>query len=164
MITNKVEQSGILVLDLSEFILIEPIEELCIEQFLDQNKILREKAFRDNLKAYDWLIYKNKNVCIIPASNSIVPYWAYMLLMKYISPLVKRVEVGDHTSMLDCFINEGLSKINYEDYIDKRVVLKGCSSGHINEKVYAKATQRLIPVVRSLMYGEPCSTVPVYKK
>lgn len=164
LVINKVEESGVLVLDLSEVISIEPIEELYIEEFLDQNKILREKAFRDKLKSFDWMRYKNKNVCIVPANNIITPYWAYMLLMKYISPVVKRVEIGDHIKMLDCFISEGILKLNIEDYIDKRVVLKGCSAVHINEKAYAKATQKLMPVVRSLMFGEPCSTVPVYKK
>ena len=164
MVTNRVEQSGILVLDLSEFISLEPIETISIKDFLDQNQILREKPYRQQLKEFDWSIYENKNIVICPLKEAIIPHWAYMLLTSYISPLAKRVLVGDKGKMKEVFINEGIARINLDEFKDKRVVLKGCGAEHINEVAYANATKKLLPVVRSLMYGEPCSTVPVYKK
>ena len=164
MVINKVEQSGILVLDLSEIIIVEPIEKIYLKDLLDKNHILREKAYRERLKDLDWAMFRNKNVCIIPYKEAIIPYWAYMLLMTYISPCVSRVVIGDEDKMYEEFINDGIASINVEEYKDKRVVLKGCSADYIDEKAYAKATKKLMPVVRSLMYGEPCSTVPVYKK
>ncbi len=164
MVTNRVEQSGILVLDLSEVITVEPIVKIAIKDFLDQNQILREKSYRQQLKEKDWSVYENKNVVIVPLNDAIIPHWAYMLLTSYTSAFAKRLVVGDEAKMNEQFIDEGIARLNLDEFKDKRVVLKGCGSEYINEVAYANATKKLLPVVRSLMYGEPCSTVPVYKK
>jgi hypothetical protein len=132
---------------------------------LFQGLILREKDFRDFIKQNDWSVYENKNVGLICSADAIVPIWAYMLLVTRIAPFAHTLTVGNRDEVEKKMVQEALSKaLNENDFENKKVVVKGC--GEIESKAYAYAliTEKLLPFVSSLMFGEPCSTVPIYKK
>ena len=126
--------------------------------------ILKEKEFRAALLTTDWTIYQDKVVGIICSTDAIIPMWANMLIVSALNPFAKAVYFGDENKAREQQIIEGISSINTSEYIDQRVVIKGCGETPIGESAYIAITQKLRPVVKSIMYGEPCSTVPVYKK
>lgn len=126
--------------------------------------ILKEKDFRESLKTIDWEIYRDKNVAITCSADAIIPVWAYMLVATYLEPVAKDFIMGDEKELHKTLFLKNIATINTNDYIDKRVVIKGCGETPIPDYVYMEITKRLRPVVKSIMYGEPCSTVPVYKK
>jgi hypothetical protein len=163
-IVNKVSQSGLISIDLEEFY---PEGERClfdIKNLLYQGLILREKDFREYIKNKDWSEFKDKYVALICSADAIVPTWAYMLLATHLEPYAKRVVFGDLEVLETILYNDILSKINPDDYKDARVVVKGCGDLPVPKAAYVEITRILRPVVKSIMYGEPCSTVPLYKK
>lgn len=164
-IVNKVAASGIITLDLSEYI---PKEESIItfdlKPFLFREMILREKEYRAALQTHDWSQYQNKQTCIICSADAIVPVWAYMLAASYLQPVAASVYFGSAEELKLQIITNNLSAIDVSEYNDKRVVIKGCGDTPIPEKAYVQVTALLRPVVKSIMYGEPCSTVPIYKR
>ncbi|MFT3748876.1 MAG: DUF2480 family protein [Agriterribacter sp.] len=163
-IINKVAESGIITINLEEFF---PKEELAIfdlKTWLFRELILKEKDFREALKNADWEQYKNKVVGITNTADAIIPMWAYMLVASYLQPHAREVIFGDEQSLIRTMMLKNIAQINAEDYIDKRIVIKGCGDIVLPEAAYVAITNKLKPVVKSLMYGEPCSTVPVYKK
>lgn len=161
---NKVAESGLITLDLEQFVPKEKVIIFDLKEFLFMGMILKEKDYREALKNYEWEKYKNKDVAITCTADAIIPVWAYMLATAYLQPVAKEVMVGSEKEVYKEIFLKNLSTINPVDYIDKRVVLKGCGDTHIEDFAYAEATRILLPVARSIMYGEPCSTVPVYKK
>jgi hypothetical protein len=163
-IVNRVANSGVVSLDLEDFYPAGERILFDIKDQLYQGLILREKDFREFLKSNDWSQYKDKNVAIICSEDAIVPTWAYMLLTTYLQPFANSIVFGDLTALEDRLFQQALTKINPEDFAGKRVVIKGCSKFPVPVSAYVEITQLLKPVVQSLMYGEPCSTVPVYKK
>ena len=126
--------------------------------------ILKEKDFRDFLKAHDWTQYLGKNVAIICSEDAIVPTWAYMLLAIQLEPYANAVVFGDLAALEDKLFSDAISKINPEEFSGKKVVVKGCSKVPVPISAYVAVTNLLKPVAQSLMFGEPCSTVPLYKK
>lgn len=163
-IINRVEQSGIITLDLEDMIPDMEVEAVDIKDQLFHGLMLKEKDFRAWIKENDWSIYSNKIVALYCSVDAIVPTWAYML----VSTALK-----DHTSdiffcspnRLNALVAErALSRLIPEDYKDKRVVIKGCGEREISNHAYVLITSKLLPYVKTIMYGEPCSTVPVYKK
>ena len=163
-IINRVATSGLVSLDLEE--LYHPGERILfdIKDQLFQGLILREKDFREFLKIHDWTQYADKNVAIICSEDAIVPTWAYMLLAVQLEPFANAIVFGDLDRLEDKLFSNALSKIEPEEFSGKRVVVKGCSKVPVPVSAYVEVTRLLKPFVQSLMFGEPCSTVPLYKK
>jgi hypothetical protein len=163
-IINKVAQSGIITIDLEEFYPKGERILFDIKDQLFQGLILREKDFREFVKNQDWNKYSNKYVAITCTADAIVPTWAYMLLTIHLQPVAKKIVFGNLETLESILYNELLSKININEYKDARVVIKGCGTLPVPTAAYLELTRLLTPVAKSIMYGEACSTVPLYKK
>ena len=161
---NKVAESGLITLDLEEYYPKEETAVFDMKDHLFMELILKEKDYREGLKKLDWSIYKNKNVAITCSADAVIPMWAYMLAATYLQPVAKEVIFGDEDFLHRTLFLKNLSAINPAGFTDKRVVIKGCGDKSISETAYVEITKLLTPVVKSIMYGEPCSTVPIYKK
>jgi len=163
VIINKVAGSSLVTLDLEEFYPEGEIKLFDIKKFLFMELILKEKEYREALKKIDWSIYKNKNVAITCSADAIIPMWAYMLAVTYLQPFATDILFGTAEEVLNILFLKSLWKIDVKEFKDKRVVVKGCGDKKIPETVYVEITRILRPVAKSIMYGEPCSTVPVFK-
>jgi hypothetical protein len=163
-IINKVSQSGLITIDLEEYYLPGERVVFDIKNLLYEGLILREKDFREFIKNKDWSEYKDKYVSLICSADAIVPTWAYMLLATHLEPHAKKVVFGDLETLETILYNEVLGKINPTDYQDARIVVKGCGKLPVPKAAYVEIIRILRPVAKSIMYGEPCSTVPLYKK
>lgn len=164
-IVNKVAESGILTLDLSKLLPEENlVAEFDIKPFLFREMILKEKDYRAALLANDWEPYREKNVAIFCSADAIIPVWAYMLVVTYLQSVGATAYFGTKQELKKQLLLQAIGNIDKTEYADKRVVIKGCGDIHVPDEAYVAATQVLLPVVKSVMYGEPCSTVPVYKK
>ena len=164
IIVNKVAQSSLETIDLEKFYPEGETIVFDMKDHLFMELILKEKDYRENLKKMDWSVYENKNVCITCSADAIIPLWAYMLAVSYLQPVAKEVVVGNESFMHEVLFLKNLWKLNVKEFEGKRVVVKGCGEKEIPSSAYAEITKILLPVVQSIMYGEPCSTVPVYKK
>lgn len=164
LFNNKVAESGLLTIDLASLLPSNEIILFDIKPYLFKELILKEKEFRASLLNIDWSIYQDKIVGIVCSTDAIIPMWANMLIVSSLHPYAKAVYFGDENKVREQLLQESISKINTELYIDQRVVVKGCGETPIGESAYIAITQKLRPIVKSIMYGEPCSTVPVYKK
>jgi hypothetical protein len=164
LFNNKVAESGLLTIDLASLLPSNEIILFDIKPYLFKELILKEKEFRASLLNIDWSIYQDKIVGIVCSTDAIIPMWANMLIVSSLHPYAKAVYFGDENKVREQLLQESISKINTEQYIDQRVVVKGCGETPIGESAYIAITQKLRPLVKSIMYGEPCSTVPVYKK
>lgn len=163
-IVNKVAESGIITLDLETFYPKEEVAELDIKNFLFMEMLLKEKEFREQLDQTDWTTYKEKIVAVFCSTDAIIPMWAYMLVSTKLSPYAKEVFLGNKNETTEKVVEKNIQQTNIDQFKDKRVVVKGCGDVEISPAAYLSIANRLLPVVKSLMYGEPCSTVPVYKK
>lgn len=163
-IENKVLNSGLITLDLET--LYHPGERLVfdIKPLLFREMILKEKDFRDYIKNHDWSQYQGKNIAFMCSTDAIVPTWAYMLLARAIQPFANRYVFGDLPALENTLFYDAISKIDLEELRDKRVIVKGCSDLNVPVSAYVEVTNKLLPVVKSIMYGEACSNVPIYKK
>jgi uncharacterized protein DUF2480 len=162
-IINKVAGSGLVTIDLEEFYAKGERVLFDIRPLLFHELILKEKDFREFLKNEDWTKYKDKYVAVTCTSDAIVPTWAYMLLSVHLEPYAKQVVFGTLDTLEVILFDGQLSKLNFSDYKDKRVVIKGCSNLPVPVNAYVQLTNGLRPFAKSIMYGEPCSTVPLYK-
>lgn len=163
-IINKVAQSGIITLDLETYYPTSEIIGLDIKPWLFMEMILKEKEFRQRLKEMDWTVYQGKAVAIYCSNDAIIPRWAYMLLTVYLVPIVSRLYVGTPEAFTMQLLNEAISTLDFPSYAGKKIVIKGCGDREVGAAAYAEITRLLLPYAQSIMYGEPCSTVPVYKK
>lgn len=163
VIVNKVAQSGLITLNLEDFLPEGECVAFDLKDHLFMGLILKEKDFRDALKKIDWSMYQNKNVTVTCTADAIVPLWAYMLVTAYLQPVAKDVYVGTTEEMEKHLFLKNIAAIDASQYNDQRIVVKGCGDIAIGPFAYAELTKRLLPNVRSIMYGEPCSTVPIYK-
>ena len=164
-IVNKVAESGLVTIDLEKYL--PQKEETAVfdlKDYLFMGMILKEKDFREALKQQDWEKYRNKNVAIACTADAIIPVWAYMLVTTYLQPVAKETIVGEEKEIYKTVFLKNISSIQEAEFADKRIVLKGCGETPIDDFAYSEATRKLLPVAKSIMYGEPCSTVPVYKK
>jgi Protein of unknown function (DUF2480) len=164
VIVNKVSESGLLTLDLEEFYPKEETVVFDLKEYLFMGLILKEKDFREMMKALDLSTYKGKNIALTCSADAIIPIWAYMLVASYLEPVANEIVFGDAEFLHKTLFIKNIAKINAADYEDKRVVIKGCGELPISETAYVAVTSLLRPVAKSIMYGEPCSTVPIYKK
>jgi hypothetical protein len=161
---NKVAESGLISLDLASFLPANELVLFDIKPYLFMELILKEKEFRQSLSENDWSQYQDKIVGIYCSTDAIIPMWANMLVVSNLNPFAFAVYFGDENKVREQILLESISNINASDYTDQRVVVKGCGETPIGESAYVAITQKLRPTVKSIMYGEPCSTVPVYKK
>jgi hypothetical protein len=164
VIKNKVAESGIITLDLEKYFPTTEIVEFDIKDYLFMGMILKEKDFRQSLKELDLEKYKEKLVAVTCSADAVIPMWAYMLIASTLQPISKEVSMGNKEDLKTKEIINNLKKINTEEYLDKRIVVKGCGEHPIPEGAYLEITKLLRPVAKSIMFGEPCSTVPIFKK
>ena len=162
-ITNKVAGSGIVTIDLEEFYIHGERILFDIKPHLFQELILREKDFREFIKTNDWSIYKDKLVALTCTADAIVPTWAYMLLTLALEPFAKKIVFGNLNELETILFSEKLALLDTSTYKDARVVIKGCGDIDIHKNAYVQLTALLKPNAKSIMYGEPCSTVPLFK-
>ena len=163
-IINKVAQSGLVTLDPAVFYAQGERVIYDIADNLFQGLILREKDFREFVKGHDWLQYQDKYVGITCSADAIVPAWAYMLLANRMAPYAKDVVFGDKDVLETVLFAKAIAGLDAEQYRDQRMVIKGCGDIDVPVSAYVALTEKLTPVVKSLMFGEPCSTVPLYKR
>ncbi len=163
-IINKVSQSGLVTIDLETFYPEGERFLFDIKDLLFQGLILKEKDFREFIKNEDWSKYKEKYVALICSADAIVPTWAYMLLATQLEPVAKKVVFGDLETLETILYSEILNKLDVAEYKDARIVIKGCGDLPVPKSAYVQITSMLRPLAKSIMYGEPCSTVPLYKK
>ncbi|UII28576.1 DUF2480 family protein [Fulvivirga maritima] len=163
-IINRVANSPLITLDLTDFIDKSERMVFDLKDWLFQEMILKEKDFRGYVKDHDWAQYEGNHVALTCTADAIIPSWAYMLVTTKLEPYAKTVAYGDLTDLEKLICTHAIAKIDVQQYQDKKVVVKGCSDLLVPEFAYVEVTQKLRPVVSSIMYGEPCSTVPLYKK
>lgn len=163
-IINRVNQSGLTQIDLED--LRVPGERIFIDikDQLFQGIALREKDFRAYIASQDWSYYAEKHVAVGCSEDAIIPTWAYMLLGVSLTPYAKTLVFGDLNTLEKVLFDQALAKVNPADFQDAKIVIKGCSKESVPTDTYLKITQLLQPVAKSLFFGEPCSTVPLYKR
>ena len=163
-LVNKIAQSGLITIDLEDFFPTETIIELDIKNFLFRGLILKELEFRTALKTQDWTIYKDKTVAVFCSTDAILPQWSFMLIATYLSAQTKQIYFGNAEKVEYNLFLENLKNIDETKYTNEKIVIKGCGTKTVTSEAYLEITKKLQPVVKSLMFGEPCSTVPIYKK
>lgn len=164
-IINKVAQKAIVTIDLADFFPKEDnIVGIDLRDYLFKGLILREADFRDQVSSTDWSAYQDKYVVIHSTVDAIVPMWAYMVLAAELTPYAKDIANTSPAHAIDIFMYRAIEKINAEDYAGQRVVIKGCGDRQIDSAAFVYITHKLAGTARAIMYGEPCSMVPVYKK
>ena len=163
-IVNKVSESGLITLDLEQYYPREEVVLYDLKDYLFMGLILKEKDFREALKNLDWEVYKNKYVGVTCSADAIIPPWAYMLAASYLQPIAKDVIMGDEKEVHKTIFLKNIQGIDANEFTGQRVVVKGCGDTPIGEFAYMEITKLLRPVVKTIMYGEPCSTVPIYKR
>lgn len=163
-ITNRVTQSNLTVLDLESLYPHVKISQLDLAEVLENGLILREKLFREWVKNHTWADYKNQTVAVFCSADAIIPAWAFMLIAVSLKPHAHRIFVGPPSSLTETLFLENIRKMDWQQYKDARVVVKGCSSVEVPMSIYTEVAAQLQPLAISVFYGEPCSTVPVYKK
>ena len=164
MIKNKVAESGIVSINLEDFYPKGDIVVFDIKDYLFMGLILKEKDFRLALQNVEIENYRDKYVAVTCTADAVIPMWAYMLIASTLQPVAKEVVYGNEQTLINTIFTKNLAHFNGEEYTDKRVVVKGCGDVQIPETAYLEVTNILRPFAKSIMYGEPCSTVPIYKK
>jgi Protein of unknown function (DUF2480) len=161
---NKVAESGIITLNLEEYFPKDDVVVFDMKDHLFMGLILKEKDFREALKTLDTTIYENKIVALTCSADAVIPMWAYMLVASLLQPIATEIIFGTAAFAKENILLRNIESIDTTAYNDARVVIKGCGELPIGEVAYIAITKKLRPVAKSIMYGEPCSTVPVFKK
>lgn len=161
---NKVANSGIETINLEDYFPVGERVAIDVKELLFMELVLKEKDFREWIKSNDWTQYSEKFVAVYCSSDAIVPTWAYMLISSKLSGIAQKVVFGDLNALESALWENALNTLEVENYKDKKVVIKGCGDLPVSAAAYTNITSKLLPVVQSLMYGEPCSTVPVFKR
>ena len=164
LLVNKVSESGLVTVDLEDFYPKDETAVFDMKDHLFMGLILKEKDFREVMKNLDLTPYTGKNIALTCSADAVIPMWAYMLVVSYLQPVANEIVFGDKDHLNQSLLLKKISTINAEEYKDKRIVIKGCGEQPISESAYVAVTNLLRPVAKSIMYGEPCSTVPIYKK
>ncbi|HET8753736.1 MAG TPA: DUF2480 family protein [Salinimicrobium sp.] len=163
-ILNRVANSKLITFNLEDFYPEGKRELFDIKDWLLEGFVLREKDFREKAKNFDWSIYTDSFVALHCSSNAIIPGWAYMLLATYLNPYAKKVVIGDLEMLETLLFSKALQDLDLSEYEGKPVIIKGCSQKPVPPNAYLQIIQKLQPVAKSLMYGEACSSVPLFKK
>jgi hypothetical protein len=163
-IRNKVAESSLITFNLEDLYQVGPRSTFDLKDFLFEGLILREKDYRQRLVELDWSQFDGHFVNIQCSADAIVPQWAFMLAATYIQPVAKRVVMGSSETLETVLFQESISKLDLGQFEDERVIVKGCSKYPVPTSAYVELVSRLRPVAKSLMYGEACSTVPLFKR
>jgi hypothetical protein len=163
-IVNRIANSKLLTIDLEDFYPEGDRTIIDISQWLTEGIVLREKDFRAFVKEHSWEQYTDQYVAITCANDAIIPGWAYMLISIALAPYAKKAVVGTIDSLNNLIFSEIINDLDLEAYSNKSVIIKGCAHKPIPQNAFVLLTLRLQPIVKSLMYGEACSSVPLYKK
>lgn len=163
-IINRIANSKLLTFDLEEIYPQGERVSFDISDWLLEGIVLRESEFREKVKEHDWSQYQDKYVALFCSTDAIVPGWAYLLLSLHLAPYAKKVTVGSLEELESILFAELLQNIDVSEYKDKSVIIKGCAHKPIPQNAYVLLAQKLQPVAKSIMYGEACSSVPLYKK
>lgn len=161
---NKVTESALVTLNLEDYYPKEDIVVFDIKEYLFMGLILKEKDFREALKNLNLEPFTGKPVTVTCSADAVIPMWAYMLAASYLQPVAKEVFFGNEEEVKKQLLLNNISHIPAEEFADKRIVIKGCGELPVGEAAYLEATKILRPVAKSIMYGEPCSTVPIFKR
>ncbi len=162
-IINRVASSGLTTINLEDYYVEGERIVFDIKDYLYEEFLLREKDFREFVKTNDWSVYKDKLVAVTCSNDAIVATWAFMIIAASLQPYAKKIVFGNAETLETMLFTEALSKLTIEDYRNQRIVIKGCSDKPVPVSAYVELTRLLQPVAKSIMYGEPCSTVPIYK-
>ncbi len=162
-LVNRVAQSGLITINLEEYYP-DQIRYIDIKDFLFKGLILREKDFRAAIKEMRWADYTQSLLCVHCSADAIIPTWAYMLIASYASDYVAKIFVCQPTEVLNHYYRDLITEMHWNHLEDKRIVIKGCSDKQVPMAAYTYLTHKLRPIVKSIMFGEPCSTVPIYKQ
>lgn len=163
-LVNRVANSGLITLNLEDFFPQEELVVFDLKDYLFMEMILKEKDFRAALKEHDWSAYEGKSIALYCSVDAIIPVWAYMLVAAYASPFAHAIFQGDVDTFHRVSFQKALDAIDGKDYEGKRIVIKGCSNKPVPPSAYVELTRKLQPFAQSIMYGEPCSTVPIFKR
>ena len=163
-ITNRVAESDIAVFSLDDLWDGRPLAEVDLAPFLFKGLVLREKDFRDHVKAHDWQQYRGQHVAVHCATDAIVPTWAFMLVASKLEGIARSIGYGRPADVVRDHFVRALEAEDWSAYADRIVVIKGCGSKVVPPNAYLLATQKLQGVARKLMYGEPCSSVPLWRR
>ena len=164
ILINRVANSGLITINLEEFYPVQEIAVFDIKDYLFQGLILKEKDFRKAMKEHNWEQYQDKILLVICTADAIVPVWAYMLVSAYSKPFTIDIFAGSKDGYLRSYYYKIIKDIDVSQYKGQRIVIKGCSKKPVPHSAYLQLTERLQPVAQSIMYGEPCSTVPIFKR
>ena len=163
-IVNRVAKSALITFDLEKFYQIGTRKALDLSQWLEQGIILREKNFRKKLMEHDWKDYQDQFIALYCSSDAVLPAWASPLVTTYLQPFARKVVKGTLADLEIQLFSDEIRKIDLEAFKDKSVIIKGCSDKTVPEDAYVQLISKLQPVVKSLFYGEACSSVPLFKK
>ncbi len=163
-LVNRVANSGLKVINLEDYYPTRSVVEIDLKQFLFKELILKEKDFRSSLKEIDWTKYKDKTVLVYNSNDAIIPIWAFMLVSQYLQGIAHSIYHGTAAEYLVHYYDNLIQEFDASVYQDERVVIKGCSNKPVPPAAYAALTASLKPFAQSIMFGEPCSTVPIFKR
>lgn len=163
-IINRVQKSGLITLDMTDLLPTKEIVQIDVKENLWNGLVLKEKDFRAFIADHDWSQYRDAIIAVHCSEDAIIPSWAYMLIASALIEYTQEVYYGNVDVVKHNYISKQIEKLNVADFQDTRVVIKGCADIPAPESLFLELTVKLQPVVKVLMYGEPCSTVPVYKR
>ena len=163
-IVNRVAASALITFDLEKLYQIGSRQSIDLSQWLDQGLLLKEKEFRAQLKAHDWSIYLDKFIALQCSTEAILPSWAFLLVTTHLQPFARKVVLGNLKDLEVQLFTEEIQLLELSPYKDQTVIIKGCSEKTVPQDAYVQLISKLQPVVKSLFYGEACSSVPLYKK
>ena len=163
-LVNRVAGSGLITINLEDFFPKGEVATFDLKNYLFMELILKEKDFREALKEHDWTQYDGKNLLVFCSTDAIIPVWAYMLVTAYAEPHATQIFQGDAETFYKLAFMKALDEIDASEYDQQRIVIKGCSEKPVPPSAYVELTRKLRPYAQSIMYGEPCSTVPIFKR
>ncbi|MEM8907117.1 MAG: DUF2480 family protein [Bacteroidota bacterium] len=163
-LVNRVANSGLITINLEDFFPKEAVVSFDLKDYLYMELMLKEKEFRAALKAYDWTQYDGKVLLVFCSTDAIIPVWAYMLVAAHAEPHAHQIFQGDAEAFYQRAFAQALDHLDASTYEQKRIVIKGCSNKPVPISAYVELTRKLRPYAQSIMYGEPCSTVPIFKR
>lgn len=163
-LVNRVAESGLVTIDLEKYFPTAPIAHFDLKDYLFMGLILKEKDFREAVKTHDWTQYEGKNLLVFCSADAIIPTWAYMLVAVSAAPFAVEVFQGTENEFLKSHYFALIKALDVATWESKRIVIKGCSDKPVPPEAYTALTKRLQPLAQSIMFGEPCSTVPIFKK
>jgi hypothetical protein len=161
---NRVSESALVTINLEDYYPKEEVAVFDMKDYLFMGLILKEKDFRESLKTLDLTPYTGKATAVTCSADAVIPMWAYMLVASVLQPVAKEVVFGNEEETKKQILLNNINTLPVNEFADKRIVIKGCGDLPIGEAAYLQATKLLRPVAKSIMYGEPCSTVPIFKK